>query len=135
MKLALLPRMADFAKLIEAASPGLGWESGHFLKVYEGNRTDMTSTAFVTSPVAVWIEKLVDDREGVWEGGATELLQDVDEIAPEATRTSKYWPGSAMSMGSVVRRVAPLLRQRGFEIDTRHSGSRIIRIARVGRPG
>ena len=135
VKLAHLPRMADFAKVIEAASPGLGWEPGQFLEVYEGNRADMADTAFDSDPVAVWLEKLVDDRGGVWEGSATALLRDAGEIAPEATRNSKYWPASAMSMGSAVRRVAPLLRQRGFEIDTRHSGSRTIRIVRVGRPG
>ena len=38
------PRLADFAKLMVAAEPGLGWEAGTFLAAYEGNRKDQTDT-------------------------------------------------------------------------------------------
>ncbi|MEM7192240.1 MAG: DNA-binding protein [Pseudomonadota bacterium] len=130
VKLTRLPRMADFAKLIEAASPGLGWDKGQFYTVYDGNRADMAEAAFEANPVAVWIDQLMLDDTDAWEGNATKLLQDINAIASETDKASKFWPASASSMGTAVRRAAPALRDHGLDIDTRHSGSRLIRIVR-----
>ncbi len=127
--------MADFAKLIEAASPGLGWEPGQFIDVYDGNRADMAEAAFEANPVAVWIDKLMQGDNASWEGSATKLLQDINAIASDADKSSKFWPASASSMGTAVRRAAPSLRDHGLDIDTRHSGSRLIRIVRRSASG
>jgi putative DNA primase/helicase len=40
VKLERAPRMADFAKWVTAAEPGLGREPEEFLAAYEGNRRD-----------------------------------------------------------------------------------------------
>jgi hypothetical protein len=38
------PRMADFARWVEAAAPALGWQQGEFLRAYAANR-DEAATA------------------------------------------------------------------------------------------
>jgi putative DNA primase/helicase len=52
VKLDRMPRMADFARLITAAEPGLGWEAGAFLKVYAENRRDVIEASIEAEPVA-----------------------------------------------------------------------------------
>jgi putative DNA primase/helicase len=44
----------------------------------------------------------------------------------EAVRRSKLWPLTAQALGNRVDRVAPLLRSRGFVVERRHSGQRLI---------
>ena len=131
VKLDRLPRLADFARVIEAASPGLGWEPGRFLEVYDENRRDMTDTAFAADPIAVAVAKFIESHGGSWEGTATHLLTKINEVVPEATRKSRFWPGSPSAMGSALRRAAPLLRGHGLEVFMRHSGSRLIRLGKA----
>src|SRR5262249_2335005 len=62
------PRMADFAKWITAAEPGLGWEPGVFLAAYAGNRRDVVEAAFEADAVAVAIWNLIADRPEGFKG-------------------------------------------------------------------
>lgn len=129
VKLDRAPRMADFAKWITAAEPGLGWEPGAFLAAYAGNRRDVVEAAFEADAVAVAIWKLItaDRREG-FEGTPTELLAAINNIVSEATRKSRYWPENAAQLGNRVARATPLLKARGCTIERRHSGARIITV-------
>ena len=127
VKLDRAPRMADFAKWITAAEPGLGWERGAFLTAYEGNRRDVVEVAFEADPVAVAIWKLITtDRPEGFQGTPTELLAAIYNIVSEPTRKSKYWPQTAAQLGNRVARATPLLKARGCTIERRHSGSRTI---------
>ena len=92
VQLDRMPRLADFARLIEAATPGLGCEQGQFLEIYEGNRRDLAHTAFEADPVAVAIQKAMQDHPHEWEGTATDLLEVINAILPEATRKGWHWP-------------------------------------------
>jgi putative DNA primase/helicase len=78
VKLERSSRMADFEKLIEAASPALAWERGAFSRAYAQNRRDLDGAAFEADPVAVAIERYFRELErracDRWEGTATELL-------------------------------------------------------------
>ena len=84
VRLDRAPRMADFAKWITAAEPGLGCEPGAFLAAYAGNRRDVVEAAFEADAVAVAIWKLIttDVPEG-FQGTATELLTAINNIVPE----------------------------------------------------
>jgi putative DNA primase/helicase len=131
VKLDRAPRMADFAKWITAAEPGLGWEPGEFLAAYEGNRRDVVEAAFEADAVAVTIWKLVTTGEDFVEGFTgtpTELLAAINTIASESMRKSRYWPENAAQLGNRVARATPLLKARGCTIERRHSGARIITI-------
>jgi putative DNA primase/helicase len=123
------PRMADFVKWITAAEPGLGWKPGEFLNVYRENRRDVTESSFEADPVAVAIRDytIAEHPEG-WTGTATELLAALNSRVAEGVRKSRIWPLTAQALGNRVDRVAPLLRSKGFTVERRHSGVRIITI-------
>jgi putative DNA primase/helicase len=129
VKLDRAPRMADFAKWITAAERGLGWEPGAFLKVYCENRRDVIESSFEADPVAVAIKDYVsvEHPEG-WTGTATELLSALNSRASDGMRKSRIWPDTAQRLGNRIDRVAPLLRSKGFLVERRHSGQRLITI-------
>ena len=129
VRLDRAPRMADFAKLISAAEPGLGWEPGAFIEVYRKNRHDVTESAFEADPVAVAIRDYVSvDHPDGWTGTATELLNVINGRVSDGMRRSRIWPDTAQRLGNRIDRVAPLLRSKGFLVERRHSGQRLITI-------
>jgi putative DNA primase/helicase len=127
VKLDRMPRMADMAKWITAAEPALGWEPGQFLAVYRENRRDVIETSFEADAVAVAIRDFVTagPPEG-WSGTPTALLAELTARVSEGVRKSKLWPLSAQGLGNRIDRVAPLLRNKGFTVERRHSGQRFI---------
>ena len=127
VKLDRAPRMADFAKWITAAESGLGWSPGRFLAVYSENRCAVTESAFEADAVAVAIRDYVSrDHPDGWTGTATELLAALNNNVSEGIRKSKLWPLSAQGIGNRIDRSAPLLRNKGFVVERRHSGQRTI---------
>ena len=126
------PRMADFARWVTAAEPGLGLEEGTFLKAYEANRAEVFVDALDADLVATAIRDLVKEHDDQWEGTATELLAALNGRVTEGTRKGRSWPGSPASLGMRLRRCAPLLRTAGLELDHGHSGERFIRLKRRG---
>jgi hypothetical protein len=72
VKLAQLPRMADFVKFAVAAEAGLGLTKGEFLRSYDQNVEEQHSLAVESSPVAKAVFDLVR-RKGKWSGTATQL--------------------------------------------------------------
>jgi hypothetical protein len=131
VRLERSPRMADFAKWISAAEPGLGWEAGHFLRVYRDNRRDLADSSFEADPVAVAIRDFVlaTNADEGWSGTATELLAGLNGRVSDGLRKSRLWPLTAQALGNRIDRVAPLLRAKGFAVERRHSGVRTIIIS------
>jgi hypothetical protein len=127
VKLDRSPRMADFVKWITAASPGLGWEQGAFLEVYDRNRKGSSESAFEADAVAVTLAKMVlaEYPDGL-ECSASELLTKINNWAPDGLKRQKTWPQTPQGMGNRVARAGPLLRSRGFVVETRHSTTRTI---------
>jgi putative DNA primase/helicase len=127
VKLERSPRMADFAKWITAAEPALGWEPGQFLGAYRENRREVFETSFEADAVAVAIRDFViaGPPEG-WSGTPTALLAELTARVSDGVRKSKLWPLSAQGLGNRIDRVAPLLRNKGFTVERRHSGQRFI---------
>jgi len=124
------PRMADFAKWIAAAEPGLGWDAGSFATAYAANRRDVSDATFEADPVAMAVRDLLalpEHAQG-WEATPAEWLSALTARVPEAVRKSRIWPVTAQALGSRIDRAAPLLRRKGYEIERRHSGRRIITI-------
>ena len=127
VKLERSPRMADLAKWVAAAEPALGWEAGKFLAVYRENRRDVIETSFEADAVAVGIrDYIIAEQPDGWTGTATELLSALNTRVNEGVRKSKLWPLSAQGLGNRIDRIAPLLRNKGFVVERRHSGQRHI---------
>jgi putative DNA primase/helicase len=131
VRLERAPRMADFARLITAAEPGLGWKPGTFLKIYGENRRDVMEASIEAEPVA----KTIIDHFPIdhpYPAGfiatPTELLAVLNSRANDGVRKSRIWPDSAQRLGNRIDRIAPLLRSRGFVVERRHSGQRLITI-------
>lgn len=128
-RLAKAPRLADFAKWLTAAEPGLGWEPGSFVSIYSANRRDVSESAFEADPVATAIRDFVTtEHPSGWHGTATELLGGIGNRTAEGVRRSRAWPQTAQALGNRIDRIAPLLRSKGFAVDRRHSGVRTISI-------
>lgn len=135
VRLGRAPRLADFAKWMTAAEPGLGWEAGTFMAAYSGNLRETTQTAFESDPVAIEICRLAEPFEHGWEGTAAELLDALTTNAPDSVTRLKSWPATAQGLGNRIVRCAPLVRAKGFNIEKRHSGQRTIRISPVAKRG
>jgi hypothetical protein len=132
-----LPRMADFARFGEAVSRALGKPPGDFLKTYGENRQGAAETALEDSPVASAIRRLIETGSLRWEGTPRDLLDELTEIVGEKVAGSKRWPQSPRGMSGAVRRLAPLLRQSGINVDCGRGHERQITIeqAPVRKPG
>lgn len=108
-------RMADFAQWAAAASPGLGWEPARFLSLYADNRETAEDTLLESSCVANAIEaRLGADPEG-WSGTMSELWERLTPPPP----LPRDWPKNARALSAVLRRLAPVLRDRGIDIQSR----------------
>ncbi len=123
VRLDRLPRMADFALWIEAASPGLGWQLGEFAAIYEANRVTSATAAFEASSLAQVLYDFVESMtvEG-WEGTATELLEVLSTRATESVRRSRHWPDTPAALGAKLLRLAPVLQAVGVEIEKSREG-------------
>ena len=105
--------MADFAIWATAAEPALGLVDGDFLNAYIDNRRDANDLALEASPVA----KLVFDLPEVWEGTASELLAELERIAPDSAKRLRAWPKTARSLSGTLKRLAPNLRVAGVAVE------------------
>jgi hypothetical protein len=122
-----LPRMADFAKWVVAAEPGCPWPPGTFLRVYSGNREQAIQATIDGDPVADFIKVI-----GPWSGTAKELLGLLNEKTPETVRNRKDWFKRPGDLANALRRLAPALRQVGFNVTwTRTSEARLIHVTRA----
>jgi hypothetical protein len=120
-------RMADFEKWSIAAAPALGWTCAEFQAARRKNESAVNDDAFEADAVAVAIRDTVTTKypEG-WEDSAAALLNVLDTTTPERTRNARSWPKSPAQLGNRVKRAKPLLEQKGFKVETRHSGTRTI---------
>jgi putative DNA primase/helicase len=122
-------RMADFIEWVTACEAGLGWETGTMQTAYNDNRKNVTESSFEANVVAMAIVDLLTHHKiHGFSGTATELLAALDLIVPENTKRLKLYPKTAQGLGNQFDRISPLLRDKGFTIERKHSGVRTISI-------
>lgn len=117
--LSSMPRMADFARFVVAASPALGWPeegAGSFLAAYRSNRSSAHEIAIEGSPVGALVRQFMDDRTD-WQGTAGELMKALEEKGDDRATRQRDWPKTPRAMGDRVRAIAPNLRATGIEVD------------------
>jgi putative DNA primase/helicase len=132
VQLPAMPRMADLARWVTAAEPGLGLEPGSFVAVYTANRADASRATFDADPVAVAVASLMKFKPNGWDGTPTELLAALNGHAAEDVKKLKLWPKTAQNLSNRLDRAAPVLRVRGFHVQRSKSGSRNIAILPLG---
>ncbi len=131
-----LPRMADFALWATAAEKGIGLQAGEFMDAYNGNRMAGNELALESSPIG----KVVMDfmvTTSVWTGTATDLLNELDQVAEDKIKRQRAWPQSSRSLSGILKRLAPNLRAVGVDVEFGTAGRgrnkrRSITIRRVG---
>lgn len=128
-----LPRMADFTRWVMACSPGLPFTGDQFLHAYESNRMESVSSSIDSSPIARAIVRLVLEA-GSWKGTSSELLYELDRFSPAGRRALPSWPKEERHLGNAVRRVAPVLRQTGININFVRHGKFRTRLISIESP-
>ena len=120
-----LPRMADFACWATAGEEALGLPAGGFLEAYAGNRESSNEVVLESSPVSRYVMELVSElrRGEAWEGRASDLLNELEELASEGDKRLRSWPKSPQGMGGALKRLAPNLRAAGIEVEFGFAGS------------
>jgi hypothetical protein len=112
-----LPRMADFAKWVEACGPALGWRPGEFLAAYGDARADLEYQALILWPVYHILEGLLK-QDHAYQGtvlGFLQRLNDLRHWSEDATLKAE-WPRTAKALATELRRFAPALRRVGIEV-------------------
>ena len=123
------PRMADFAKWVTAAEPDLKWESGSFLKCYEGNQSETTGSLLETVVAQALMQ--FADQKPLWKGTPSDLYTSLTSSVKDVDRHGE-WPGSANKLTGELRRIAPALRTAGYEIkDGRKSSGRWVSVEKL----
>jgi hypothetical protein len=112
-----LPRMADFAEWATASEPGLGFESGDFLKAYSKSRADSHAIVLEGSAVA---ETLLDHCAEKGNFTSELLLKDLLQLlktkASEKGR-DKALPKSPKGLRNELQRINPNLREIGITVE------------------
>ncbi|MDA8249543.1 MAG: hypothetical protein M0Z28_10220 [Rhodospirillales bacterium] len=132
LRLASLPRMADFARLACAAAPAFGWTEGEMLAALAANRVAAVHTVIEADPLAEAVQAI--GTAGNWRGSATQLLEAVNMRVPPDVQRGKGWPKDAARLSARLRRVTPALRRAGIEVRNDREGKqrdRVIIIERV----
>jgi hypothetical protein len=122
--------MADFAKWVTAAEPGLGWDSESFMGAYQKNRSSSIEIGLESDPIAQAVIDLIQDI-GDWIGTSTELLEVLEHKVSEKIVRSKQWPQAANQLSKRLNRLAPVLREVGINVElgiNREKRRRLIKI-------
>lgn len=123
------PRMADFARWVVAAELVLGWTPGTFLTAYTRNLNTANEAALEASPVGMAVRALVDYNHR-WQGTATQLLNELERRAGDASR-GRNWPQGPRGLTNALKRLAPALRRVGIWITHKHLKERTIILTRT----
>jgi hypothetical protein len=124
-------RLADFAQWASACEPAFA-ELGAFERAYAANREEIASQALGDDPVADAVRLLMQER-GNWEGSATQLLEDLGQVAPQSTQGSNSWPKLARTLSERLRRAGPVLRSKGISVSFSRAGAGGTRVVTIRR--
>lgn len=131
-----LPRMADFAIWVEAASGTLGMEPGEFLALYNANKETARETEIESSVFATAVVRVVQ-AQSPWVGSATELLRAAAHYRSD-DRAKDGWPATPKAAANALRRVAPALADvHGitYEPPTKINGTRKLTLTKATTEG
>jgi hypothetical protein len=129
IKVANLPRMADFAIWGRAIAEALGYTQDAFVKAYDENMRQQNEEAIREHPVATVVRAFMNDKEE-WMGTSSELLKQLEDIAPSerVDLRQKQWPKAANVLSRRLNEAKTNLANVGISIDFGHARQRYITI-------
>lgn len=116
VRLACLPRMADFAVWAVAAESGLGWAPGRFLMAYHGNRESANELAIDSTVIGRPLLEHLESNGG-WTGTSSELLHILESRASDQAKRQTGWPKNPRALSGQLKRLSPNLRASGWSAD------------------
>lgn len=134
VRLASMPRLADFAEWIAACEGALGWDSGAFLRAYNENQNDANASLIENDRFATVLVEFINSGVEPFKGPKGLLLTTLEERANiDPTRPPDGWPRTPQGVHNKLKRITPALRAAGVEIvqQSRTNKSRDIEIRRV----
>ena len=108
VKVAELPRLADFAKILAAIDTRRNWTT---FADFTALAREITEAVIEYDPFADAVRNFTQDKHS-WTGTAAGLL----EHLPAPDGQLKSWPRTARGVSGHLRRVAPALRKNGVQI-------------------
>lgn len=126
-----LPRLADFARLVLAASPALPFEAEAFLQAYGAAQADL-QVAVLDDPFAQALLEYLE-QTGAFEGTAGELLERLTE---GRDRIPAGWPKTPRGVSAELARLEPALVGLGYTVERtkdNYTRRRIFRIRKAGK--
>ncbi len=137
VKLAEMPRLADWVKFVVAAESALGLGGGTFLRSYQMNQNAANLLALEGSSLANEFLSFVSRRvrvEEPWSNTATALLEQLNRriarsLSERTERKPTGWPSTPAQLSGKLRRIVPNLRKIGVDVVFSKSGERNIRIS------
>lgn len=138
--LAVMPRMADFARLGVAIERACGWVDGSFLKAYAENARGMSMLALESGLGGLLVplvegELALRERAPVWSVSMKELLRRLRGSVHD-DRERRWLPGTERSLRSGLDRLAPSLLSIGVRVtfpDRTREGAQVC-FERASRP-
>jgi hypothetical protein len=126
VKLAELPRMADYAVWGEAVARGLGWGTETFARTYKENRREAAEVMLEDSPLAEALLQLARSEPSLTTP-VSELHTRLTRNAGKRIAASAGWPKTPIMFARELRRIAPQLRLQGLCIafERRYGGQYI----------
>ncbi len=115
IKLNRLPRMADFARWVQAATKAYAWND--VVSLYFNNRNNAVETGLDSDILASAIRKIVANTSE-YRNTATHLIEKIKEVSPDTNE--RYLP-TTRTLKSRLTRLSPALRQIGITWDRIHT--------------
>lgn len=139
VRLADLPRMADFAEWGEAISRAMGYQPGQFMQAYYNNIGKQNVEAIESNPLAQAIVKFAE-QSLPWNGTVSDFKDELDKIAElhKINAESTMWPKAANSLSRKLKPILSNLREgQGIEIKIEditqgdHKGSKGVKVEKI----
>ena len=138
VKIALKPRMADFALFATAAEQSLGFPAGAFMDAYRDNRDEVIQDTLDSDPVSTALTHFMGsrgDNQNSWTGTAGQLLEQLTPFVNPETRASPAWPVLPRALATELRRLTTCLRHANIEVTFRSkrgtAGTRLLTVTRT----
>lgn len=133
-----LPRMADYFMWGCAVAEAIGIGSDAYIAAYEENVAKANQEVIASNPVADAVVALMQ-KQDFWEGTATELLNELKDIANnEGIDIHKDWPRAPNSLSSKLKEINSNLLDAGIIYErareNNNTRTKIISLKRPSRP-
>ncbi len=117
-----LPRMADFARWMAAASSFWGMTPKSALENYSANRQEVHEIALESSVLAIELLRFIQNV-GEWSGTPAELLDRLELAAGRDAIRKQGWPVNGQALSNTITRLSPNLKAFGVEVTKGRVGS------------